>query len=181
MLEAFKDELRTETKYKTFPMTLSEYLHYFDEMMGPTEALFRLVPPDKIDWKPTEDSFTAGQLMAQIGGALGAYGRGTTTGQWRFSSFEEVHALNQKTPALTVDAAIENFRKNYAFYKDVVGRLTEEEFQSGELDTPQLGRVKRWRIAMMTIEHHLTHKTELFMYLKMLKTPVSTRNLFDLR
>lgn len=57
-------------------MTLQNYLQYFDEMIKPTEPLFRLVPPDKVDWKPTENSFTLGQQMAHMAGALGVYGHG---------------------------------------------------------------------------------------------------------
>ena len=159
-------------------MTLQSYLTYFDEVFKPTEPLFRLVPPDKIDWKPTEKSFTAGQLISHIGGALWVYGNGIIAGKWGFHSMEEVHIQNRSTQCVTVDEAVKKLNTNYAEFKRLMNTLTEEDFSHGNVDTPQLGRVPRWRIAMMGIEHHINHKTELFMYLKLLGVDVNTESLY---
>ena len=159
-------------------MTLQNYLAYFDTIYTPTEPLFRLVPADKIDWKPTEKSFTTGQLMSHIGGALHVYGHGITTGSWGFSSMREILVRNRSQDSLAVEAAVQKLRSCYAEFTRCVGGLTKEEFSHGEVETPQLGRVPRWRIAMLGAEHHINHKAELFMYLKFLGVEVHTGTLY---
>ncbi|MBI3787781.1 MAG: hypothetical protein HY276_05930, partial [Ignavibacteriales bacterium] len=87
-------------------MTLQNYLTYFDQMMKPTEALFRMVPPDKIDWSPTENGFTCGQLMCHIAEALRVYGHGIAHGDWGFSSMRERFLANRHTPSMSVEEAV---------------------------------------------------------------------------
>ena len=160
-------------------MTLQNYLTYFDEMFKPTESLFRLVPPEKIEWKPTENSFSLGQQMAHIAGALGVYGHGITRGDWGFKSMRERFVQNRHTPSTTVDEAVKLLQENHAEFKKLIGSLTEEEFNIGEVETPQLGgKAPRWRVAMLAVEHHINHKAELFMCLKLLGVRVNTGHLY---
>lgn len=159
-------------------MTVQNYLAYFDEMVAPTEGLFRMVPEDKLRWKPTEKSFTAAQLMTHMGESLQEYARGITSGNWRFTSMRELFLRNRRTNELTIDNAVELFKTNLEEFRRVVGALTEEEFDRGEIDTPQLGRVPRWRAAMLAVEHHVNHKAELFMYLKFMGSQVNTGHLY---
>ncbi|MEX0602237.1 MAG: DinB family protein [Bacteroidota bacterium] len=159
-------------------MTVHDYLTYFDEMFRSTEPLFRMVPPDKLDWKPDEKSFTASQLMAHMAGALGVYGNGIATGDWKFKSMREIFVANRRTPSVSLDDAVRILNDNYAEFRRVLGALSEDDFDRGEIDSPQLGRVTRWRAAMLAVEHHVNHKAELFMYLKFLGVPVNTRHLY---
>jgi len=159
-------------------MTLQNYLSYFDEMMKPTGPLFLMVPADKLDWKPTESAFTVAQLMAHIAGSLGVYGRGIATGDWGFKSMREIFVFNRHTPSKTSEEAVQALNENYSEFRRHLAGLTEEEFNTGEIDSPQLGRVPRWRAAMLAVEHHVNHKAELFMYLKVLGVKVNTGHLY---
>lgn len=159
-------------------MTVQNYLTYFNEMVAPTEALFRMVPEDKLHWKPTEKSFTAAQLMTHMGEALQAYAGGIASGNWGFTSMRELFVRNRRTNELTVDDAVELLRVNLEEFRRAIGALTDEEFDRGEIDSPQLGRVPRWRAAMLAVEHHVNHKAELFMYLKSIGSQVNTGHLY---
>lgn len=159
-------------------MTLQNYLAYFDEMFRPTEPLFLMVPPGKLDWKPTDSAFTTAQLMVHIAGSLGVYGKGITTGDWGFRSMREIFVFNRRTPSATVDESVQSLRENFSEFKRLLGSLSEQDFNEGEIDSPQLGRVPRWRAAMLAVEHHVNHKAELFMYLKILGVKVNTRHLY---
>ena len=159
-------------------MTVQQYLTYFDEILKPTEPLFRLIPPEKLDWKPTENSFTIGQLIAHIVGALLVYGNGITTGEWGFQSMREIFVMNRRQTSVTIEEAIGRLHANTSEFKRLVGSLSDDEFSFGVVDSPQLGRVPRLRLAMLGIEHHLNHKTELFMYLKLLGVDVNTGTLY---
>ena len=159
-------------------MTLQNYLAYFDEMFRPTKPLFLTVPPDKLDWKPTETSFTTAQLMVHIAVSLGVYGKGVATGDWGFRSMREIFVANRRTPSATIDECVRLLHENLADFKRHLGSLSNDDFGKGEIDSPQLGRVPRWRAAMLAVEHHINHKAELFMYLKFLGVKVNTGHLY---
>lgn len=159
-------------------MTPQNYISYFEEMLRPTASLFRLVPPDKLGWKPDDRSFTAGQLMAHMALSLAVYGKGVATGDWGYRSMREIFLANRRTPEMTAEEAIDLMEKNANEFMRMIGALSEEEFSAGEIDSPQLGRVPRWRAAMLAIEHHVNHKAELFMYLKLLGIRVHTGTLY---
>ncbi|MGB2869107.1 MAG: DinB family protein [Bacteroidota bacterium] len=160
-------------------MTLQQFLAYCDDMVRPTEPLFRSVPADKLDWKPTENSFTLAQQMAHIAGALEEYGNGIATGDWSFGSMRERFVQNRHTPSMNVEEAVTLLNKNYQIFKNLLSALSEEEFSSGEIETPQFGgKSPRWRVAMLAVEHHINHKAELFMCLKMIGVKVNTGTLY---
>jgi uncharacterized damage-inducible protein DinB len=160
-------------------MTLRDYLSYTDYLVKSTAVLFQQIPEDKIDWKPTENSFTIGQQLAHMVGAFTIYAHGLTTGEWGFRSVQERFFQNRRTPSVGVQEAIRLLNEHYAEFRRRVGSLQEEEFATAEIETPQLGgRVPRWRIGMLFIEHHLNHKAELFMYLKLLGVRVNSGHLY---
>ena len=159
-------------------MTLQNYLSYFDDVVRPTEHMFRLIPADKLEWKPTDNAFTLGQQIAHLSGALGVYAHGIARGDWEFKSMRERFVQNRHTPMMQVEEAIHLLNENQAEFRRVVGALSEEDFSTGEVDSPQLGRVPRWRLAMLAVEHHINHKAEIFMYLKFMGIAVNTGNLY---
>jgi uncharacterized damage-inducible protein DinB len=159
-------------------MTLQDYLSYFNDVVQPTEQLYRLIPADKLDWKPADNAFSLGQQIAHLSGALSVYALGITKGEWGFKSMRERFVLNRHTPSLSVEEAVRLLNENCTEFRSIVGSLTEEEFSKGEVDSPQLGRVPRWRLAMLAVEHHINHKAELFMSLKFMGVSVNTGNLY---
>lgn len=160
-------------------MTLQQYLSYIAYLVNSTEFLFQQIPEEKIDWKPTENSFTIGQQLAHMVGAFEVYARGMTTGDWGVKSMRERFLQNRRTPSITVSEAIRLLHANHDEFRRRIGSLSEEEFLRGELETPQLGgSFPRWRIGMLFIEHHLNHKAELFMYLKLLGIKVNSGHLY---
>jgi hypothetical protein len=56
--------------------------------------------------------------------------------------------------------------------------MGNDEFQTGEVDSVQLRRAQKWRIALFALDHHLNHKAELFMYLKLMGVNVTTKELY---
>jgi len=160
-------------------MTLQQFLSYVDYMMDTTANLFQQVPPEKIDWKPTNSSFTVGQQMAHIVGAIDIYAGGITKGEWGFTSMRERFLMNRRAPSMTADEALAQLNIQRASFRARVGALSEAEFAGGEVASPQMGGLfPRWRVALLFIEHHLNHKAELFMYLKMLGIKVNTGHLY---
>lgn len=160
-------------------MTLPQYLTYVDDILAPTPAMFRLVPADKIDWTPVPGTFTCGQLMAHIAGAVEVYANGIASGAWGFSSIRERLVMNRHTPSLDPEAASALLETNAKMFRETIGALSEDEFQNGMVVSPQLGGpAPRWRVALFFADHHLTHRAELFMHLRVLGIRVHTGTLY---
>jgi hypothetical protein len=163
-------------------MTRDEYLKFSDDVMEPVEGLFLAVPPDKVGWKPTVTSFSTGQLMAHIVLATRLYADGIATGEWGMSSLRQVFVANRRTPSMDVEESVNAWRKNRVYFNGRIQGLSEEEFQHGEVfGLPFGGPVLRWRLSLFAAEHLLSHKAELFMYLKFLGEKVRTGHLYSLK
>lgn len=160
-------------------MTAQQFLELLDRQRMPTEALFRSVPPDRIEWTPGESIFTLGQHMAHMAGALSVYANGIASGDWGFTSMRERLVKNRSTPSLSVEEGLSVLGRGFDDMHRLVGGLTDEEFNSGEVNAPQLGGLQpRWKIAQFGLEHHITHKSELFMCLRILGARVHTGTLY---
>ena len=159
-------------------MTKAEYLSWFDQVMAPTEPLFRRVPADKLEYKLTETSFSIGQLLRHIPGSLSYMANVINREAVEWKSLRAVLLANRKHGSATVDEAIDLLTKNKALLKASIDNLTEENFQRGTLDTPQLGRVPHWRYGAFVIEHHIHHLMELHLTLKSLGVGVNTKTLY---
>jgi uncharacterized damage-inducible protein DinB len=159
-------------------MTVSQFHSYATEVLKPTAPMFLLVPHDTIAWKPTDDSFTVGQLMYHIAGALQFNATGIARNEWSMPTLRHIFVANRRTPTATVDEALALYRKTSSLFLNLFETMSDEEFQTAEVDSPQLGHAQKWKIAMFAMEHHLSHKAELFMYLKLMGVKVTTRELY---
>ncbi|MFA6469035.1 MAG: DinB family protein [Bacteroidota bacterium] len=159
-------------------MSPQQFRDYAEKQLAPTEPLFLLVPPEQKDWKPTGDSFTAGQLMHHMASALRFNANGIARNDWALPSLRHVFITNKRTPSATVDECVNLYRENAKYFLDIFSAMSEEEFQTGVLDTLQLGRAQKWRMSLFALEHHLNHKAELFMYLKLMGAKVTSRELY---
>jgi uncharacterized damage-inducible protein DinB len=159
-------------------MTKAQYLAWFDEVLQPTEPTFRLVPPDKVDFKLTEKSFTIGQLLSHIPGALSFFAKVMNQEELPFKSLREIMVANRRHPSANVEEGIHFLELSVASFKRALERLTEEQFQTAELDTPQKGRVAYWRYCAFALEHHIHHLMELHICLRSLGVEVNTKSLY---
>lgn len=159
-------------------MTPLQFRAYAELQLAPTEPLFLLVPPEKKDWKPTEESFTAGQLMYHMAYALRFNANGIQKNEWALPSIRHVFITNRRTPSASVDECTAMYRENAKYFLDIFTAMSDEEFHTGELDTLQLGRAQKWKMSIFALEHHLNHKAELFMYLKLMGVKVTSRELY---
>jgi hypothetical protein len=159
-------------------MTTAQYLSWFDEVLAPTEPMFRLVPGDKLTWKPTEHSFTVGQLIDHIPKSLAFNAKILRGDEWPLKSLREIRIINRRQGSSTVEEALVLFAAAKKTFKDAVGIVGDELFQHGEMDTPQRGKMPVWRFAAFALEHHIHHLMELHISLKSLGLNVDTLTLY---
>lgn len=159
-------------------MTIQQYRSWFDEVLAPTEPMFRLVPPEKLDWKITETSFTLGQLLNHMPRAFWFMAKVINKEELPLKSMREIFVSNRRQQSSTPEEAVELLRSSTHSYKQAIAALSEDQFQNGILDTPQKGPVPYWRYAAFSLEHHIHHLMELHLSLKVLGVKVNTGTLY---
>ncbi len=159
-------------------MTIQQFFFWFDDILKPTEPMFRLVPGDKLDFKLTGTSFSVGQLLGHIPSALMFNAKIMAGDDWPVKSMREVLVINRRQSSIGTDEAILQLRQGIELFKNAVQSRGEEFFQEAMIKTPQWGEVKCWRFAMSVGEHHIRHLMELHLNLKVLGIPVDTRTLY---
>jgi len=159
-------------------MTKAQYLLWFDDVVRPTEPTFRRVPADKLTWKLTASSFSVGQLLRHIPLALKFSAKVLCNEEVPLRSLREIFVANRNHSSATVEQAVDELHAARERFIAAVNTLSEEQFQSGLLDTPQLGRTHYWRYGAFVLEHHIHHLMELHLNLKVLGVPVDTKTLY---
>jgi uncharacterized damage-inducible protein DinB len=159
-------------------MTIQQYRSWFDEVLAPTEPMFRLVPPEKLDWKITETSFTLGQLLNHMPRAFWFMAKVINKEELPLKSMREIFVSNRRQQSSTPEEAVELLRSSTSDYRKAITALTDDQFQSGLIDTPQKGLVPYWRYAAFSLEHHIHHLMELHFSLKVLGVKVNTGTLY---
>ncbi|MCU0453404.1 MAG: DinB family protein [Bacteroidetes bacterium] len=155
-----------------------QYLVSLERMAAASESLFALVPADKLAWAPREGMLTCGQQMIHAAGALAEYANGIAAGKWMFGSLQEILTKNHETPSVSAAVATRVMRRSFQTLRTVLESLSEKDLES-EVFAPQFGReIPRWQLIVLCMEHHLNHKAELFLYLRLLGIPVGTKELY---
>ncbi len=116
--------------------------------------------------------------MHHMAYALHFNAKGIEKNEWELPSLRHVFVSNRKTPSSTVEECVALYRKNARYFLDIFATMPEDEFANAEVDSIQLGRVQKWRIALFALDHHLNHKAELFMYLKLMGVKVTSKDLY---
>jgi hypothetical protein len=152
-----------------------------DDQIDRAQHLIALVPPDSLEWHPTEDVFRVcdllGHLLECFAGVCACL----------YALYPESLSHFQALKELPVNhcCGVDEARERIAEYStrifegfrlltdDDLGRLLPTAFNPrGE---PAIG------ILLGNLEHIINHKNQLFLYLKMLGVTVGTQDLYKFR
>ncbi|HEX9655675.1 MAG TPA: DinB family protein [Bacteroidota bacterium] len=153
-------------------------MSWFDEVTGPTEAMFRLVPPDKIDSRATPSSFSLGQLLSHIPRSLSYNTKVLRQEELPLKSLREIFVANRRHSSSTVEEGCSLLGSALDEFRSAVRALDDNRFQTEQISTPQKGEVPRWRFCAFVLEHHIHHLMELHISLKLLGVSVNTGTLY---
>lgn len=159
-------------------MKVVEYLTFAKDVFNTTTPLFQLIPVDKINWKPIERSFTLGQQMNHICEALKFNADALAFNKWSVSSLKEIFVANRYLQEVTVEVGIENFKYSSEYFLNSVSTLTDSDFSENTIETPQWGKILKWRFGLFILEHHINHKAQIFDSLKLLNVSLNSANLY---
>lgn len=155
-----------------------QYFEGFERMIAATERLFGKVPADKLEWAPKEGMLTCGQQMIHMAGALAVYAEGIASGTWTAGTIEEILKKNHEAPHANSAVAARIMRRSFQTLRSTLAAFSESDLLT-PVFSPQFGRdVPRWQLVIMCMEHHLNHKAELFLYLRLLGIAINSRDLY---
>jgi hypothetical protein len=144
-------------------VTKNDFYDCVIEAYRPAETLIKMVPSDKLEWRPKPDFMSLGQLIQHLGDGVGLPLRCLVADEWPISD-----------PAQMADAMkLENLPSC-----DVDGALRKLDDDKRVLAAPWGVQGKMERMAIYFLEHFTNHKMQLFTYLKLLGFPVDTSTLY---
>ena len=159
-------------------MKKDEFYKYVIESFRPAESLVKMVPEDKLDWKPASEFMSLGQLICHLcDGGIGEALRKTISGDW--PSQEELEAsMKQEMPSCGVQEALSKMETDRKVLHETLSAVTEEDFENKLVSVPWGWEANTEMMALQFLSHFFHHKMQLFMYLKLLGFPVNTTTLY---
>ena len=161
-----------------------------EENCASTARLLAFAEDDALDWKPPagENWMTLGQLLEHVATACGAPCKGFVTGDWGMPDGvsmedippEEMLPTADKMPAVaTVAKAREKLAADRQLALDMIDRAGEEALATKTVTAPWDPRPQLLGYMLLEMVLHLvSHKMQLFFYLKSLGKPVNTGHLW---
>jgi uncharacterized damage-inducible protein DinB len=160
-------------------VTKNEFYQCVMEAYRPTEALIKMVPADKLGWRPKPNFMSLGQVICHMGEGMEAELRCTFTGQWPFTMEQMMEMMKlEKIPSCGVEEALKKLAKDKTALREFLDGISEGDFSSKVVSTPWGMGGKMERMAIAFLEHLSHHKMQLFTYLKLLGFPVNTGTLY---
>jgi hypothetical protein len=154
-----------------------EFYQYCMDAFRPAESLLKMVPADKLDWKPGPNFMTLGNLICHFSDGIGTELRMLVNNSW--PKPEDMSAAMQgQMPSCGVQEAIAKLEKDKTTLREVLSGVTENEFATKEVSTPWGFKGTLEKMSLDFREHFTNHKQQLFIYLKMLGFPVNTQTLY---
>jgi hypothetical protein len=92
-------------------MTKAQYLSWFDEVVGPTESIFHLVPEDKLQWRLVKSSFNVGQILKHIPLSLEFFAKVINNEPLPVRTMREIMIANRHQKSATVEEAVADMRR----------------------------------------------------------------------
>jgi hypothetical protein len=153
-----------------------EFFQYALDAYKPAETMLKMVPPDKLDWKPSPNFMSMGQLICHLGDGIGTELRMLINNSW--PKPEEMAEAMKQMAACSVAEALAKLEKDKSTLRDVLAGVTEEDFANKIVSVPWGWKSKMEKMALDFREHFVNHKMQLFTYLKLLGFPVNTETLY---
>lgn len=159
-------------------MKKEDFQQYVMDSFRPAESLLKMVPADKLDYKPAPDFMSMGQLVCHLcDGGIGEALRKTNSGDWpKMEEMEE--SMKHEMPACTIQEALDKLELDKKVLSETLAGISEEDFQNKLVSVPWGWEAKMEMMALQFLSHFFHHKMQLFTYLKLLKQPVNTTTLY---
>lgn len=162
-------------------------LDYAESVYAATLGLMRLVPEDKLTWRPADGNWmTCGQLLAHLPEATGLCMNGFINDAWPPPPEAAGDAMLPPAEAMptvgSVAEAVQMLERDRDLARRLLTELSEDDFRNRIVTAPWAPDqpMPLWRALLEMVEHQSSHKVQLFFYLKLLGLPMNTFTLYGM-
>lgn len=141
--------------------SIEPFLDYYEKIRQRTRRVVECVPPDRIEWRPTERQWTLGDLVRHVA-AIERWMYGETL-QNKPSRYAGCGA----DLAEGYDAVIEYFDRLHAETVEILGTFTDTDLKE-KCATPAGTPITRWKWLRALVEHEIHHRGQIYLMLGML-------------
>jgi hypothetical protein len=152
-----------------------------DEQIELTLRLISIIPQEKLEWRPVENSLRVCELLGHMLEALAGFCAALyAVHPKKLANFVELRSL-----PVSHCCGIEEARQRIEQYRDYIhigfAQVTDDDLN---LLIPTVFRSEGeslFTILLGNLEHLINHKHQLFFYLKLIGLPVSSKDLYQFR
>ena len=109
-------------------MTRNEFYEFVMDAYRPAEALIRIVPADKLQWRPKPSFMSLGQVICHLSDGVTEGLRCLFTGQWPGQEQMAELMKLENIPSCTVEEALEKLGKDKSALREFLDGLSEEDW-----------------------------------------------------
>jgi uncharacterized damage-inducible protein DinB len=141
--------------------SIQDFIAYFDSVRRRTLRYVRVVPVDHINWSPQEGEFTCADILRHIASTEKMFVGVVTEGRWYYAG----HDGNQRS----LEELIVHLAQTHHEAMNALRSLPDSELVQSRPGFEGDTQVKVWRWLMAMTEHEIHHRSQLAMYLLLLK------------
>ena len=141
--------------------SVKQFIDYYEGIRRRTLHFIDSIPADRIDWLPVEGEFTFGDLIRHLAATEAMFVDAVVNGKWKYAG----HKTDLKQER---EVTITSLQATHREAMNKLGTLSD----SALIETrPSLGgtEVKTWRLLMAMVEHEVHHRSQIAMYLTLIK------------
>lgn len=144
-------------------------LRQYDDVQRGTKRLIALIPSDRWEWAPAPGMMTLRQLAGHLAVIAQTSMRGLAMGRWE---------MPPTMADVTRESALAQLDESIAQTHRLLDSIGDAEFEQRTITTPWGAEMTVARAFAAVIEHDIHHRTQLFLYLKILGTDIHSLTLF---
>lgn len=144
--------------------SVEPFLDYWERIHERTRRVAACIPPERVEWRPREGTFSAGDTVRHLGAIE----------RWMFA--ENVSGRPSRYPghgpelAEGHDGVMAYFDRMHAESVELVRVLAPEDLQ-GRCTTPGGASMPVWKWLRAMVEHEIHHRGQIYLMLNLLSVP----------
>jgi len=142
--------------------SINRFIDYFEGIRRRTLHFIDAIPADRIDWFPRDGEFSFGDLIRHLAASEDMFVGALVNGKWRYIGHKKIKEKQER------DVSITFLKSTHQEAMKRLATLSDSALNESRLSlTGQ--EVKIWRLLMAMVEHEIHHRSQIAMYLTLIK------------
>ena len=142
--------------------SMREFTEYFDGVRRRTVGFFRTIPPERIDWAPTDGEYTCGDIVRHVATSESMFTGVVADGVWRYDGHARELGASLEQTLILLEARHAAAARALATAGDAALAQQRPSLEPGARP------IRGWRVLMAMCEHEVHHRSQLASYLTLM-------------